>query len=460
MSASLNPALREFWTTKADVKILKGGRASSKTWDCSGVAIYLASKYKLKFLCMRQVQSKIQESVYAILVIQIERFGLLDEFEILKTSIVHKLTGSSFHFYGISRNISEIKGFEGADIGWIEEGEGLTKEQWEIIEPTLRKEGAEAWILFNPKIKNDFVITNFKHDPSNGVIVRHINYDENPYLSNTMLRKIERMKESNQEDYEHIYLGVPLSDDDSVVIKYTWLLAAVDAHIKLNIDVTGEHFIGYDVADSGADKNCYVTTKGILATECNEWKGKEDELRDSAFKVYQRAKELNAHVIYDSIGVGAGVGSNIKAFNKDGNTNIVSNKFNAGDKVLRPEAIYSFNIKNKDMFANLKAQAWWNVADRLRITYNAVTKGEAYKEDEIISIDSSIDGLDELLLELSTPKRDFDLTGKTKVESKKDLAKRDVKSPNKADAFIMAYQRPFKKERVAIIPNGVRGVMS
>lgn len=47
--------------------------------------------------------------------------------------------------------------------------------------------------------------------------------------------------------------------------------------------------------------------------------------------------------------------------------------------------------------------------------------------------------LEKLKMELSIPMRDFDNNGRVKVESKKDLAKRDIKSPNLADSFIMAY---------------------
>ena len=73
---TLNPVLRDFWTTQSRNKILYGGRASSKSWDAAGFAIYLANNYKLRFLCARQIQNKIAESVYALLKIQIERFGL------------------------------------------------------------------------------------------------------------------------------------------------------------------------------------------------------------------------------------------------------------------------------------------------------------------------------------------------------------------------------------------------
>ena len=52
--------------------------------------------------------------------------------------------------------------------------------------------------------------------------------------------------------------------------------------------------------------------------------------------------------------------------------------------------------------------------------------------------------LHRLKVELSIPMRDEDRLGRVMVESKKDLAKREVKSPNIADAFIMAYA-PVKK---------------
>jgi phage terminase large subunit len=447
MKPTLNPRLKEFWRTKADLKILKGGRASSKTWDAAGFAIFLAKSYRVKFLCMRQFQNKIQESVYAILVIQINRFGLQDEFEILRTTIRHKVTKSEFHFYGIHRNISEIKGFEGADIGWIEESEGLTKEQWSIIEPTLREEGAECWMVYNPHIVSDFIET-FKHDPKNGVLVRHINYDENPFLSSTMVRKIERLKSSDYEEYEHIYLGLARTDDDQVVIKRSWIEAAIDAHVKLKLDIVGAKRSGFDVADSGADLCSHIYAHGIVALWGESWKAKEDELLKSCTRVYVKALELGSNVTYDSIGVGAMAGAKFADINEErastGMTGKVGySKFIAGAKVMDPDGLYvdaqEESVTNKDFFSNLKAQAWWLVADRFRNTYNAVVNGEVYDYDELISISSGMPNLANLVTELSTPRRAFDKAGRVKVESKEDLAKRDIDSPNDADAFIMAY---------------------
>lgn len=445
--ASLNPNLKQFWKTKADVKVLKGGRASSKTWDCAGFAIYLASKYTVKFLCMRQFQNKIKESVYAILKIQIERFGLKDEFEVLASEIRHKVTGSSFHFYGIHRDIAEIKGFEGADIGWIEEGEGLTKDQWTVIEPTIRAEGAECWILYNPRLVSDYV-EKFQTDPDNGILVKQINFDENPFLSNTMLRKIQRMKDQDFEEYEHIYLGIPKKDDDDVVIKRSWIEAAIDAHVKLGIEPSGSKRIGYDVADGGSDLCAQLYAHGIVALWGEHWKAKEDELEESCQRVYNKSYNVGAEISYDSIGVGAGCGGHFKNMNSarscdQGYNQISYSKFIAGAGVVGPDDYYvdddGEQITNKDFFENLKAQSWWLVADRFRNTYNAITKGTEFEEHELISISSDMDNLANLVTELSTPRRKFSKPGKVMVESKDDLKKREVDSPNDADAFIMAF---------------------
>lgn len=440
-SPTLNPALRDFWLRPARNKVLYGGRASSKSWDAAGFAVYLANTYKLRILCARQFQSKIAESVYTLLKVQIERFGLQDRFDIQRDKIINRATGSEFLFYGLWRSIDEVKSLEGIDICWLEEAHNLLESQWEVLEPTIRKEHSQFWIIFNPRLATDFVYKRFVVSPPTNTLTRKINYTENPFLSQTMLDLIEGAKAEDEDSFNHIYLGQPRDDDDDAIIKRSWLTAAIDAHKTLGIAVTGSKRIGFDVADAGEDKCAMVYTHGPLASWSDLWKGKEDELLKSCTHVWATAREREATIVYDSIGVGASAGAKfdeLNAVRQDGNR-ILHAKFNAGGAVFRPDAIYAHGTKNKDMFANIKAQAWWLVADRLRNTYNAVKNGQQFKPEEMIFIDSGMPHLEQLIDELATPKRDYDAAGKVKVESKKDLAKREIASPNLADAFIMAY---------------------
>ena len=62
------------------------------------MAAFLARNYSLKFLCIRQFQNRISDSVYTVLVEKIEAAGWTQEFDIGVSSIKHKTTGSEFLF--------------------------------------------------------------------------------------------------------------------------------------------------------------------------------------------------------------------------------------------------------------------------------------------------------------------------------------------------------------------------
>lgn len=438
--ASLNPNLVDFWFKdgvpaeqnfiRCRHRVLYGGRASSKSYEFAGMASNIAQQYKTRFLCVRRYQNKIKESVYTLIKDQIDRFDM-PGFNVMATTIEHD-NGSEFVFYGIERNTDEIKSFEGADILWIEEAHNLTQDQWQILKPTIRKEGSEIWISFNPKLITDFVYQRFIVNPPADTRVRLVNYLENPFLSDTALRDIEDLKAEDHEEYEHIYLGVPRSDDNMAVIKRPWLEAAIDAHEKLGMDLSGAQTVGYDVADSGDDKNAISEFDGAVCHHVEEWKAPEDELSQSARRAWSRVQK-HGRMVYDSIGVGAHVGSTLKS------NGIVGGyyKFNAGGAVVNPDKDYAPKIKNKEKFENLKAQAWQDVADRLRNTFNAVNKGIVYPASDLISISGDIDKLERLKTELSTPRKRYSKRGLDMVETKDELAKRGVSSPNLADAFIM-----------------------
>lgn len=442
--AQLNPNLKDFWFKdgkpadenfiKVRHRVLYGGRASSKSWEFAGMAAALADRYQTRFLCVRRYQNKIKESVHTLIKSQVDNFGF-SGFDVRATDIQHE-NGSEFVFYGIERNVDEIKSFEGADILWIEEAHNLTADQWKILKPTIRKQGSEIWISFNPRLVTDFVYQRFIVNPPKSCRVRLINYPDNPFLSETAKADIEEMKAEDEEEHDHVYLGVPRQDDDQAIIKRSWVEAAIDAHRHLDIDMTGARTVGYDVADSGEDKNATIVANGAIAVDVDEWKAGEDELKESAFRAWGKVE--GGRLVYDSIGVGAGVGSNLKDI--EGIKTGDYSKFNAGGAVVDPNVEYSPKVKNGEKFENVKAQAWRSVADRLRNTYNAVNKGMKYPPSELISIDSEGIGkhLERLKTELSTPRVRYSKRGLDMVETKEELKKREIASPNLADAFIMA----------------------
>jgi phage terminase large subunit len=450
--ATLNPALSSFWLAPARNRVLYGGRLSSKSWDAAGVAIALANEMTIRVMCTRQFQNRIDESVYALLKVQIERFGLKSRFNIMQNKITCPETGSEFLFYGRSRNIAEIKGTESVDIHWAEECELMTLEEWRFIDPTLRGEASQHWLIFNPKLVTDYVYRRFVTNPPADTIVRKINYDENPFLSSTALKLVESAKLEDYDEYLHVYEGQPLMDDDTVIIKRSWIVASIDAHIKLGFKPSGRKMLGFDIADGGPDKCATMFAHGSVVTYAHMWKASEDELLQSCTTAWNEARELGSEITYDSIGVGASAGAKFGELNEkidDRRTRVRYQKFNAGGAVFKPDTKYTEHVLNKDMFSNIKAQAWWILADRFKNTFNAVTKGHEYDPDDMISLDAGLPHIQMLIDELSTPKREFNKNGQVKVESKEDLKKRDVPSPNLADALVMCFAPIQRKMEVS-----------
>jgi phage terminase large subunit len=456
MAYRLNPYLKDFWRARKRYKVLYGGRASGKSHDAAGIAVYLAANFTLKILCARQFQNRIDESVYTLLKDKIEDSPWRNDFQILKNSIVNKRTGSSFLFYGIARNLSEIKSTEGVDILWLEEAHYLTQDQWNVIEPTIRKKGSQIWIIWNPDEMMDFVYQYFVVDPPEDSIQRLFNWQLNPFLSDTMLKVIADAYRKDRKNAEHVYGGIPKTGGDKSVISLEYVLAAIDAHKKLGWKKEGKRVMGFDVADDGDDKNALVGCTGNIIDHVEEWDGLENEILKSSTRVYNAAKVYGAEVNFDSIGVGAHVGSKFAELNDSNNDGFILsyNPFNAGGSVLEPDGVYMelphVKILNREHFSNIKAQMWDRVASMFRKTYEAVVLGVDHPFDELVSIDKDAivamvgeKTLNKMCQELAAPRKDIDGMGKFKVESKKDMKeKRGIKSPNIADAVIMSLIKP------------------
>ena len=122
----------------------------------------------------------------------------------------------------------------------------------------------------------------------------------------------------------------------------------------------------------------------------------------------------------------------------------------SGGAVHKPDSMYTTGKTNRDMFANVKAQAWWSLRDRFYKTHRAITEGAIYDPSELISLSSGIKDLEKLMAELSRPRVDYADLGRTKVESKKDMAKRGIPSPNLADALVMCYA-PVQEDMAGLL---------
>jgi Phage terminase large subunit. len=99
---------------------------------------------------------------------------------------------------------------------------------------------------------------------------------------------------------------------------------------------------------------------------------------------------------------------------------------------------------NEDFFANRKAQEWWRLMERFKMTYRAVVEGLPYDPAEIISFDSkkiTPKALTKLTQELSQPTWSQNGSGKILI----DKAPQGSRSPNYADQCMMLYSKRARR---------------
>jgi phage terminase large subunit len=106
---------------------------------------------------VREYQNSIEDSVYKVLKDQIEALGWGNFYDVQKTRI-YGANGTEFNFEGIRNNVNRIKSYEGIDICWAEEAVKVSKNSWGVLIPTIRKEGSEIWLTFNPERRRIILI--------------------------------------------------------------------------------------------------------------------------------------------------------------------------------------------------------------------------------------------------------------------------------------------------------------
>lgn len=337
--------LKSFWTTPSRIKVLYGGRGSGKSYSAATHVMMASREVKLNILCLRQLQNSIRQSIYTLIKDLIYQAGFQDEFQFTIAEIRHIHTGSVFKFMGISRNVDEIKSTENIDICYIEEAHSLTKDQWDIISPTIRKEHSEIIILFNPQHRNDFVFQTFVEKEQPNSIVRKINYDENPYLSETLKAVIEADKKNDYEEYMYIYEGKPREGDDRSLFAYSDIESAMDGDMQ-GVDKTGVYTIACDVARYGKDKSITTIREGFVISDLREFKDYSTmEFATVIDNQYRRGKQPDG-VMVDTIGVGAGVYDKLKQMGVRGLV-----EANVSMKAEEEKVYYN---KRAEMYFNLK----------------------------------------------------------------------------------------------------------
>lgn len=185
-----------------------GGRGSGKSWGFARALLIIGASKRIRVLCAREVQKSIQQSVHQLLRDQIGALGLGSFYEVLNTEIRGK-NGTEFYFAGLSDQTADsLKSFEGVTHCWVEEAQSVSKRSWDILIPTIRAEGSEIWITYNPQLESDETHQRFVINPPPDCEMVLMNYSDNPYFPKVLEAERKHAQETMRpEEYGHIWEG-------------------------------------------------------------------------------------------------------------------------------------------------------------------------------------------------------------------------------------------------------------
>ena len=215
---------------KSRYKVLYGGRGGAKSWGIARALLIKGAKDPIRILCAREFQTSIKDSVHKLLCDQIESLGLLSFYEITQNSIRGK-NGTEFSFVGLKNNVSNIKSYEGVDICWVEEAQTTSRLSWNILIPTIRKEGSEIWISFNPELETDETYQRFVANPPQDSITMKVNWYDNPWFPDTLKLEKDALKARDEEAYNQVWEGLCRQTVDGAIFAKEMQQAEKDGRI-------------------------------------------------------------------------------------------------------------------------------------------------------------------------------------------------------------------------------------
>ena len=214
--------------------IISGGRGSSKSFGVGTFTSLLSFEKGHKILFTRQTMTSAHLSIIPEFQEKIQLLESEDKFEVTKTDIINKQSGSEIIFRGLKTSSGDqtanLKSLQGVTDWVLEEAEELTEEAtFDKINLSVRQKGVQnrIIIIFNPTTKEHWIYKRFFEQAGveggfNGVkgnvTYIHTTYEDNiEHLDQSFLDEVQRIKETNPKKYQHAILGGWLDKAEGVV---------------------------------------------------------------------------------------------------------------------------------------------------------------------------------------------------------------------------------------------------
>lgn len=200
----LPPKLIPVFTGPARYRGAWGGRGSAKTRSFAkmlAIRAYMFAEAGVSGLMLgaREFMNSLEDSSMEEIKQAIRSEPWLDAyFEISERFIRTRNKRVWFGFAGLRHNLDSIKSKARILIAWIDEAENVSENAWIKLLPTVREDGSEVWITWNPEKDGSPTDLRFrKNIPPEAKIVE-LNYTDNPWFPSVL--ELERQTDRERMD--------------------------------------------------------------------------------------------------------------------------------------------------------------------------------------------------------------------------------------------------------------------
>ncbi|WGM04072.1 PBSX family phage terminase large subunit [Arsenophonus nasoniae] len=225
IAIDIPPKLTAVFNGSARYRCAYGGRGSGKTRTFAlmlAVNAFNAARGGKKgvILCAREFMNSLEDSSMQEVKRAIQSVSWLNPFfDIGERYIRTKDKRVSFVFCGLRHNLDSLKSKSSILFCWIDEAENVPEYAWQKLIPTVREEGSEIWVTWNPERKGSATDVRFRQKKPSNCISVDLNYNDNPWFPEVLEeeRKNDRIR-LDANTYAWIWEGAYLENSNKQVL--------------------------------------------------------------------------------------------------------------------------------------------------------------------------------------------------------------------------------------------------
>jgi len=220
--------------------LLTGGRGSGKSFALALFLCDLTTRGKQTILYTRFTLQSAHISIIPEFIEKIEMLGLMSEFEVTKTEIIHRHTGSKILFRGIKTSAGNqtaaLKSIQGVTTWVLDEAEELIDEAtFDKIDESVREKGVQnrVIIVLNPTHTSHWIYQRWFEKHQDDTCYIHTTYLQNlSNLSESFIEKARITEQRNKVAYDNRFLGEWMNAAEGVVFD-NWSIGEYDNTVQL-----------------------------------------------------------------------------------------------------------------------------------------------------------------------------------------------------------------------------------